>query len=178
MNIDQIFEKTINDLKQEKRPLHPFSPEDHQELKAYWHEQLAQQNLKEINKVLCLLEHSQTYSSECDELFIRSLKEIQDTQTLVFLLSASAKHIVTRSQRDGQRIAFAFIEALKELLSHQDPEVLEWVLRVIDQLGNQALILRPEIIKQKPSLLSVFNKHKKNSRMIIEMLEKRWSIFS
>ena len=109
-----------------------------------------------------------------------SFKIIQKPELIIYLLSVSRKHLIEKKFLEGNPIPKNFIKSLENLLEHYEninPEVIEWTLRTIEQLGNQSLKLRETVLKIKPSWGSLFNQHKKSSKQIIELLEKRWAPF-
>ena len=67
------------------------------------------------------------------------------------------------------------MKAIPPLLKHQDPEVVEWTLRTIESLGHQSIMLKEDVLKARPGITALFNKHKKNSQDLVDFLIKRWS---
>lgn len=146
-----------------------------EELHKNWSKALEEGNHHEIKKVLCLLDNAQNTSGAFDELFSQSLEEIEDPEMIVLLLGSSSKHLIVHAQKDARAINPRFTQALISHLSSQNPEVLEWVLRTIEQYGAQSIRFKKEILKAKPGILAFMNPHKKNAKQIIELLEKRWN---
>ena len=181
MDINGLYEETLLGLRSKKRVRHLFSEKEFHYLKAEWGYALSRQDFKRIQKILCLIEHSKDICDLFDSLFVRTLEHLQEsnsnTQLIVLALGASWKPIVDRSHKTGDRINSQFIEILRNLLSHRCPEVLEWTLRTIDQIGGQAMCLKGDIIKAKPGLERFFSKEKRVCHQIIGMLLKRWSGF-
>ena len=189
---EDLYSKTIEDLKSFKRPMVKLSSEDFLEMRDLWKESL--QKLKDpsfkeeqkektlafLEKIFCLLDHSQKSSVLFDSLYEESFKIIQKPELIIYLLSVSRKHLIEKKFLEGNPIPKNFIKSLENLLEHYEninPEVIEWTLRTIEQLGNQSLKLRETVLKIKPSWGSLFNQHKKASKQIIELLEKRWAPF-
>jgi hypothetical protein len=172
-----IHSEIIEKLQADQRPLVKLSDEQLSHLLQKWTEFLSPQNLPELDKILCILDNTQTVTNIFDPLFEKTLAQITNAEILISTLAAAQKQIIGRQAREGESIPQAFIEALKPLLDNKDPELLEWCLRIIEQLGRQSLGLREDILKRKPGILAIFNKHKVASRQIIELLERRWAPF-
>jgi hypothetical protein len=175
MNLDQEFNAVIEKLRNDERPLLKYSEEQFSELNLHWSNLLEKKNYNELYKVFCILDNTQNYNDIFTENIYETFNRCKDSQTIIYNLSAASKHIIAYNQKKGNRAPHDFVIKLKELLSHKDPEVLEWTLRTIEQLGSQAIFLKDDIMNSRPGILAIFDKHKKASKQIIEMLEKRWS---
>ena len=189
---EDLYSKTIEDLKNFRRPMVKLSSEDFMEMRDLWGESLQklqdpsykeeqrEKVLALLEKIFCLLDHSQKPSVLFDSLYEESFKIIKKPELIIYLLSVSRKHLIEKKFLEGNPIPKNFIKSLENLLEHYEninPEVIEWTLRTIEQLGNQSLKLREAVLKIKPSWGSLFNQHKKASKQIIELLEKRWAPF-
>ena len=129
---------------------------------------------KTLKKILCILDNSQNTTSELNDLFIKTLKEIKDQEILIYTLSASQKHVIADGLKNGKMISIDFFEVLKNLLLSKNPEIKEWTLRTIETMGPLSLRFKKEVLAAKPGFLKVFNQHQKNSFQLIEYLEKEW----
>lgn len=174
LNINTLYENVLNELKLGKRPLLNLSNEELIHLAATWEDLIEREETEKLFPILCILDHSKSSHTNLHAPLIKTLQESNHNDILVFTLSASLKIIIEECERQGKRIPFQFIKSLETPLNSTHPEVLEWSLRVVEALGNQSIILKELILQKKPGILSVFNQHKKNSRQIIEYLEKRW----
>ena len=181
MDYKETYSKILADLKDDKRPLLKLSKEDLNYLKVEWEDFFKEYTLNSsslalsnINKIICILDHTQSHSTIFGPIIIKTLNNISDVETIIFTLGVATKHIILKNFKEGTPPSAEFIQILESLLEHSNPEVLEWTLRTIDQLGAMSIRLRPKILEQRPSLLAIFNTHKKASRQIIQMLEKRW----
>jgi hypothetical protein len=178
-NYLRVYQETIEKLKNDRRPQVILTPELLAELRAEWEKALATGSDKvsqneTIKRILCILDNSQTTTSEFNELFFRTLKEIKDHELVVYALSASQKHVIANSFKTGTMISFEYFEILKNLIHDKNPEVKEWALRTVEGLGPMGLRLQKEVLAAKPGLMKIFNKHQKASSQIIEYLEKEW----
>ena len=174
MDIEKIFLETIEQLQQGSRPRHRFNKEQLDALAQHWRSCI--NSPKELPKVLCLVDHLYGDSPHWEELIIQSLKEIKDEELLVLILGISHRQIINRRVRMGERVPFEFIQCFESLLDHQSPEVLEWSLRTIEQMGSQSIMLKQKVLQRKPGIRRLFNQHLKYGHEIIEILEKRWNI--
>jgi hypothetical protein len=172
--IEQVYKETIDKLKKDQRPLIKLDQEFENELYSNWSTALKDKDLFNIKKVLCLLDNSQNTSGAFEDLFSESLEVIDDSQMIILILGSSSKHMITHPQKESRAVNERFTKAVLSQLSTQDPEVLEWVLRTLEQYGAQSIRFKKDILQVKPGLLSFTNQHRKNAKQIIELLEKRW----
>jgi len=90
-------------------------------------------------------------------------------------------HFATQQRQEearfqkGLRLEFEFLETLKPLLRHRDPEVVEWTLRLIEGCGPQGIYFLREFDTIKPPPWKWFNSHQRAVREIIALLERRWA---
>lgn len=173
-NYLRIYLEIIEKLKNDQRPKIVLTVELLQELKAEWDHALACSDNESIKKILCILDNTQTTTSELNELFFKTLKQIKDRELLIYTLSASQKHVIADSFKTGTMISFEYFEILKNLLLNKNPEVKEWALRTIENLGPLSLRFQKEVRAAKPGFSKLFNQHLKASSQIIEYLEKEW----
>jgi hypothetical protein len=178
MNVEETYEHIMAKLREDKRPLLRLNKEEIQDLFNYWMvvlkepEDVRKQNL---HKILCILDHSQGVSDPLLPLFVMTLKLVEDPQIRIFTLSASTKHIIEAWFRKGDPLPPTFIEIIKELIeTNKDPEVLEWLLRTVETCGGQSFKFKDVILKNRPGLLSLLNKHNRNSIELIDLMLKRW----
>lgn len=178
-NYQRIYFDTIEKLKSGQRPQIKLTPELLMELKAEW-EQAIESNLngarenETIKKILCILDNSQNTTSELNEQFIKTFKQVKDSELLVYLLSASQKHVIADALKSGKMISMDFFDILKTLLQNKNPEIKEWTLRTIESMGPLSMRLRQEVLKAKPGLMKFFNQHQKTSAELVDFLEKEW----
>ena len=169
--IEQTYETCIEKLKMGARPHIRLTDELILAIKAQWPKTSENEALKQI---LCILDNSMNTTSEFDELFLISLSEIQNEQTLIFLLSAMQKQTIAHSLKTGNMINHEFFNRFKILLQTNHAELKEWTLRTIETLGPLSMRLKNEILASRPNLLQRLNTHHKNRAQIIEYMEKDW----
>jgi hypothetical protein len=188
MRWEKVYSQAILDLQNFKRPQIKLDKQDFLELHHFWKENLQfikessqkkEKALSALEKIFCILDHSQKSSSIFDDLIQQSFPELNKPELIIYLLSVSQKHLIQKKFLEGNPIPKSFFSLLKDLLKkcQDQPEIIEWTLRTIEQLGNQSIKLREEVLTIKPTWGVLFNGHKKASRQIIEMLEKRWAPF-
>lgn len=173
--LERHYLEIIDKLKKDQRPLIVLDADLIAELQERWSRALETKDLLSMQKVLCLLDNSQTYSNAFQQHFITTLNQIEDKETLIYLLGAASKHMITEAQRKGDPINGEWTMSLEKLLATPDYELLEWALRTLDQYGPQSIRFKEAILKRKPGRFAVFNEHKKNCRELIMMFERRWS---
>ncbi len=176
MNYQEHYIQIIEKLKKDQRPLVKLTPELLKELKAEWKDSLCQsiQDRPKLIKILCILDNTQNYSAEFNDLFMETFQLITDHELIIYVLAASQKHIINQSFRTGDMVPFFYFDYLKKLLKNKNPEVLEWTLRTIESLGPLSMRLKNEVRGVRPSFLKLFNTHQQACTQIIELLEKQW----
>jgi hypothetical protein len=176
MKLESLYQDTILKLKNNQRPLIVLTPEILEELKLKWQEALSSTNVDEstITKILCILDNSQTITSDFNELFLTTLDRVKNQEIIIYLLGASQKHIVAHALKTGTMIPIEYFEKLKNLLKNEHPEVIEWTLRTIESMGPLSMRLKQEVLASRPHFLKLFNQHQKASRQIIDLLEVQW----
>lgn len=172
--IAELYAETIEKLKNDQRPRLMLTPELRAQIKQVWEEALASKNSESFKHIFLLLDHTHQTTNEFNQLFFRTLKEIKNSELLIYALAASRKHVIEHSFKTGEMISFEYFEALKKLLEEKNPEVKEWTLRTIETLGPMSIRLKQEVMKARPGLLSLLNKHQKASSQIIDYLEREW----
>lgn len=173
--IPELYAEIIEKLKNDQRPKITLTPELKEEIIKIWTYALKGNHDDLLKQIFCILDNAQTTTSEFNELFFRSLKEIKNSELIIYALAASQKHIVEHAFKTGNMISYEYFEALKKLLLDSNPEVKEWTLRTIETMGPMSLRLKQEVLKAKPTLLSLLNKHQKASAQIIDYLEREWN---
>ena len=119
---EDLYSKTIEDLKNFKRPMVNLSSEDFLEIRDLWNESL--QRLKDpsfkeeqkektlafLEKIFCLLDHSQKPSVLFDSLYEESFKVIKKPELVIYLLSVSRKHLIEKKFLDLPTSSGTFLE--------------------------------------------------------------------
>lgn len=173
MNLQETYQTIIDGLKNGGRGSVKLTKAD----VLFLQNELKTATTKGINQILCVLAHDQGYHKELAPDLLKLINSLKDNETLVFALSAFSRHSIAARLRDGERMDMETLKMLETLLLHSSHEVVEWVLRTIDEMGSQGRYFLPILQKIKPGKIAVIvNKHKRNSKEIIEMLEKRWRI--
>ncbi len=186
--IDLIYAQIIEKLKDGHRPHIEIDGELFEQITKKWQKVLdgqkgQQVGLSELNKVFFILDHARSPQRGLTPLFCQTLDEISEgptesNETLIFTLGAAIKHIVELSQVSGNLIHYEFIEVLKKRLRNtKNPEILEWILRLIESMGRQGIKLQKEVRQAKPSILKALNPHSRAGRQIIDLLERQWSSY-
>jgi hypothetical protein len=173
MNLEQTYQKIISELSQGHRGLVRLSEDETQELK----EKILKAADQELEKILCIIEHSIMPENKFEAPILTLLTRNLSDPLMIFTLNCARRHIVEARFQRGQRLEFEFLEALKKLLHHENPEIVEWTLRLIEGCGNQGIYFLREFDKIKPPPWKWFNAHQRAVREIIALLEKRWSVF-
>ena len=174
MNIDERYQKIMKGIEQGHRGLTRFTAHETEELEV----SLASPGSHEtLEKILCLIEHSSMPHQGFEKNLISILNSDIPDRLIVFALNASRKHILQARFNKGHRLEFEFLETMKRLLHHRNPEVVEWTLRTIEECGNQGVYFLREFDKIKPAPWKWFNAHQRAVRELITLLERRWSRF-
>lgn len=179
IELETLFKDTIQKLKNNERPKIVLTPELIEKIKLEWREVIADSKIDttRLQKLLCILDNTHNLTTEFQELIIDTLSKVKDAETTIYTLAAAKKHVIEENLKNGVMIPQKMMDELKKLLTHPEPEVFEWVLRTVDDLGPLGLRLRDDILKNRPGIGAFFNKHKKNSLEIIDHLEKKFNEF-
>jgi hypothetical protein len=175
MNIDDVYASILKELELGHRAFKKFTAPEIEELLLTFRACLSPLNSSELEKVLCLLDHSQQPNQKFEADLIQTLNLDLPDHLLVFAINASRRHIIQARFQKGHRLSFEYLEALKKLLHSRSPEVVEWTLRTIEECGNQGVYFLREFDKIKPPPWKWFNPHQRAVREIITLLERRWS---
>ncbi len=177
MNLQEQFDKIMCELKQGHRALVRFQMSELEILEVKLNTNLETKNYDQLEKVLCLVEHSAALHPKFEAGILKAINSDLPDHLLIFALNGARKHIIQAKFQRGQRLNYEFLEALKKLLQSTSPEVVEWTLRTIEECGNQGVYFLREFDKIKPPPWKWFNPHQRAVREIITLLERRWSRF-
>ena len=167
MQLIQRYEKTIEALQKG----HRFQKPIENGLEGEILEQLHTQS-DHLKQALCILQYTSSFLPSVEPNLIKLLDNTNDSELIIHILNASRKHIIAARQREGQRLEFTFLEALKNHINHPSWEVKEWVVRTIDECGAQASFFATELKSLYPSKVSMFfNQHKRHIRGIIDLMK-------
>lgn len=177
MDIQDRFQKIMKGLEQGHRGLTRFTPDETHELEGFLSEYQKKRNTEALEQVLCLIEHSSMPHQGFEAGLISVLNSDLPDHIIIFALNASRKHILQARFNKGNRLEYDFLETLKRLLHHPNPEVVEWTLRTIEECGNQGVYFLQEFDKIRPAPWKWFNAHQRAVRELITLLERRWRRF-
>lgn len=177
MNLEARYNEIMTNLREGNRGLVRFSADETDELLRLLREFREKKNSAELEKVLCLIEHSSMPQQAFEPELLAALNSDLPDHLIVFSLNASRKHILQARFNKGHRLEYGFLESLKKLLHHKNPEIVEWTLRTIEECGNQGVYFLREFDKIKPAPWKWFNAHQRAVRELIELLELRWRRF-
>lgn len=175
MNIDQTYEHILLEIKKGHRGLTRFSSLELEEINKKLEETL--NDPPKLLQVLCIAEHSSTLFNKFEKNILNVLNSQLSDSHIIFALNCARKHIIEARFNRGLRLEFDFLETLKKLLFHRNPEIVEWTLRTIEGSGNQGVYFLKEFDKIKPPPWKWFNAHQRAVREIITLLERRWDPF-
>jgi hypothetical protein len=177
MDLEARYLKILAELDKGHRGLERFSEDEVKEIQSKIGSALKKKNFSELEKYLCLIDHSASNLPQLEDDLILLLNSDLPTHIKIFTLDASRKHIINSRVQRGQRLTFEFLEALKNNLYSKDPELVEWTLRTIEESGNQGVYFLRDFDKIRPAPWRWFNAHQRAVVEIITMLERRWRRF-
>lgn len=177
MDIQTTYQKILSQLEQGHRALVRFSNDELEELNQLLPRVLEQQDWQQMEALLCIIEHSAGLYGKFEKNILKVMDSAIPDSLIVFAMNCARKHIIDARFQRGQRLDYEFLELLKKLLFHSNPEVVEWTLRLIESCGNQGVYFLKEFDKIKPPPWKWFNAHQRAVREIITLLERRWSPF-
>lgn len=176
LNLQDIYQQTLDKTKQGIRPKLSFSANEIQQITDQMELLRKGQDFKGLGPLLFIC--GQTNRGH-KELGVRVLEILEDRtcpeEVFIQALMASIQQIISTCQREGEKYPARFIKVIKDNVDKKNPEKLEWLLRVLNEMGEPTQdLLKEKILQAKPSLFCL-NKHKRRSRSIIEMFEQRWN---
>lgn len=171
MNVKETYQKILSEISLGHRGLVRLTSDDFEELNSLL------SSGTQLEEVLCIIEHAMNPEPRFEKNLLSVLNSPLPGNQLVFALNCARKHIVEARFARGKRLEYDFLETLKKLLFHKDPEVVEWTLRLIEGCGNQGIYFLRDFDKIKPAPWKWFNAHQRAVREIITLLERRWSAF-
>ncbi len=174
IDINEHFQAVIKDLQAGKRPNRTYTKEDFQDFKKHFASINEEGKWQELIPLLCLLDNTITLDKIIYPEIVYCLNQCHNTEVLVLTLGVARKQIIDEHHKRSERLPFDFLETLQGLIGHENPEVFEWTLRLIESLGSQAIYFKGDLQKAKPGFFARFNNHKKACVEIIELLERRW----
>ncbi len=177
MNLDEKYRKIMDGISAGGRGLTRFTSQEIQELISLLGSAREAGNASQLEKVLCLVEHASMPEQGFEKELISVLNSDFSDHLIIFALNAGRKHILQARFNKGNRLEFDFLETLKQLLHHRNPEVVEWTLRTIEECGNQGVYFLREFDKIRPAPWKWFNAHHRAVRELITLLERRWRRF-
>lgn len=172
MHIEQRYHLTTKALQRGHRYQIPLSGEEILEIK-----QALYTDHPKLLMALCLLQNTSSFLPELENHLINLLRETKDSQSLIHSLHAFRRHVIEGSRRQSKRLDITILTELKNLLSHPDWEVKEWVVRTIDDCGSQSIYFKDELLKIYPNKFQILlSKHKRHTRGMIDLLIMRWRL--
>ena len=167
-----MYLQIVDQLKDDTRPLVSLNKEQINSLCDQTRKALSRHDKEHLSMFLCILDNTRTMDEKLDELALDILLNENLEELTAVALSPIGRHIIEYRQMAGKMLPTPLFSKLKELISHPDSEVKFWALRLADQMGNKAMILRKEIISQKPKFWQLLNKNNRMIRVLIEMMER------
>ena len=112
--IEALYSEIIQKLKNHQRPQIRLSPEIIELIREVWSKALEEGNnslqSSSLKKIFCILDNTQTTTSEFNGPFISTLKEVKNSEIIIYCLAASQKHLIADSLKTGKMIHFEFFE--------------------------------------------------------------------
>lgn len=169
MDFEKTYQDIIQNVKAGGRGQIKLSSSDYDFLKQKLSSKL------DLTKCLRLLSCDTGFNQNLTSELLAILDNGPDTEEIILCLMCLKHHHINGRARLGERVDSKVLEALDRLLSHENAEVVEWVLRVIDDMGSQSLYFAKKVKALKPGRMAMLlNHHKRNTFEIINLLESKW----
>lgn len=176
--LEQLYRSIIDSLQAGGRGLVNLNSSQQKEIVDLWQE-LSRQDFEDtetFKKLLCLLDHTSRPLVPMAELFAQDLIKIKDNPTLVLALGSALRQVIEASGALGRPLPGEFLISLKTLLqTRNDPEVFEWILRNLEELGPKSIIVKDEVLKRRPGLSRFWSRRQRHCFGLIQLLTHRWS---
>lgn len=173
MNIELLYQETIQKLRDNRRPLHKILPEQFD----FFIQKINQNpplETNELKKILCILAHSYSLYPPLVELIERELNKEHANDIYIALLHVSLAQIVPLKEREGITPSPLFFNALKNLLQKNDDEIVYWCLNIIEAMGPEAKKLVKTLNQIRPKSLFTYGKMKQENKKLIQIILKKW----
>ncbi len=178
------YQEIINELKIGNRGLFKLEESLKKTILSNWanlltHPSIDKNLYNEWEALFCVVNHTANFDFD----FLKLLKEtffyfekLKVSDDLwIFFLGAFEKHVLTYFKFHSMPVDKEYLTQLNIFLKSKNPEVLEWVLRVIESLEDESIYFEKEILNLRPSIIKIFNQHQRMSFQIIELLNKKWA---
>ncbi len=175
MNINNYFEYIINELQENKRPRIKFNEEQWSDLCAIWASPEHKSD-RHLMKIMCILEHSiPPYKYKCETLLLETLsQENLEEDTLIAALGVSQKVILDENYKNGLRVNSQFFKILSCIIKRNNKNLLEWVLRLLIESGNEAAVLLNDIENIHIKWPGPLSKQTRSINQLKKQLLKKW----
>jgi hypothetical protein len=172
MDIKSRYTKIIEVLQKGHRFLEPLTTQQLEYLSS----QLETADSQQLKQIFCILDNTRTASLSLQRPLIDFLKRTDvSADLIIFALDATRKHVIDASWKVGKRLQADYLIAIQNMLQRNNPETLEWTLRVIEECGSQSIFFRRDVNNVRPSFFKLYNKHNRAVLELCEYLERRWS---
>ena len=112
MNIEELYQKTIQSLEKGERALNRFTKDELGELVVLLEQELRSENTEQLEKILCLVDHTATDDGRFEPAIIQALGSDLPPRLIVFALNCARKHILQAYFKRGNRLQFDFLSTL------------------------------------------------------------------
>ena len=178
MEFQSERDQIIIQLKAGIKPRLEFEDWQYQSLAAKFDQALLELDQEKLKNILLVI----TYTNFGNEIFEALLLNLIEhpkvsASVVVFALGACQLHIVERRNKMGELPSQKFVQALLKLIEHSEPEVVNWALRMLFLMNQSSDSIKKSVRAIKPWKLStLFNSYKKDSRLIINEMQRSWSL--
>ena len=173
-----IIERTFKDIQDKLKANHRAFVQGSDELKAEIINFLDQGNYdrEKLAQIMCILERLQ--NPETRDFEAKLFKLLKDktlgNDQIIFVLNAIRNISINARQRTGERLPLEFFEALRPLFKTKSMEVMEWLLRTLEETGSQSVILKGEVENIRLKFWNIFSSHGRNVGGLINFLQNKW----
>lgn len=168
MDIQARYQAVLSELALGGRGLQRLTSEEIDEL-------IAALKGSAATPALCLITHAafpdRRFEAPLLEYLQRGGLSAEET---VYALNAARKHIMQARFKEGLRLEGPFLERLRLLLAHPDLDVIEWVLRTIEECGGQSVIFAKDVARLRPSVFSLWRAKSRTILELVTLLQRRW----
>ena len=173
--LENIYQLTLNQLSQGKRPQLLLSGPQLDFLYATWRQELdahspAKNFQSNLFTTLCLLQYNRKQNRRFQSLLIETLNKSTSAKLLTTLLGLSTKLVIDSCTINSLPLPQKYLNTLLELSKHPDGEVFEWVIRCLAQTGPQGVKLVRELKQRKYGLKTIFSSHRREGIKILTEL--------
>ena len=170
MEINEIYEKILDELKKGHRPRVILSDQQNQEVI----DDLS--SFKNLKRNLCIICHLRIPSPSFQKNLINLIEcnEKGVVELTPFIMEACIRHFIDYQHQFGEPVPPAFFKAMAQFIKRCPKNLLIYPLGVVESLGGKSVYFKKIISDLNWGFQSIFSKEQRQAIQIIERIQSFW----